>query len=187
MNGLAFGGGNEIAMACTMRVARKGQKVFAGQPEPKLGIIPGLGGSQRLPRWIGLPAAWTILRNAGPISSAKALELGLIAEEVDGDVRDRAVALVREIASGKVKPRPIEAGPMEVPASLPDVDIGPLSKAIDAILQRAILEGARMPIEKALVHEAEMLALCHGTRDMRIGLDNFVKNGPKAAAQFVNE
>ncbi|MCK4432060.1 MAG: enoyl-CoA hydratase/isomerase family protein, partial [Candidatus Aminicenantes bacterium] len=54
MNGLAFGGGNELAMACTARIAKKGLKVLAGQPEPKLGIIPGYGGSQRLPRIVGL-------------------------------------------------------------------------------------------------------------------------------------
>jgi len=62
MNGLAFGGGNELAMACTARIAQKGLAVLAGQPEPKLGIIPGFGGSQRLPRIVGLLNAWPILR-----------------------------------------------------------------------------------------------------------------------------
>ncbi|MDI7266745.1 MAG: 3-hydroxyacyl-CoA dehydrogenase NAD-binding domain-containing protein [Myxococcota bacterium] len=187
MNGLAFGGGNEIAMACTVRIARKGQKVFVGQPEPKLGIIPGLGGTQRLPRIVGIEAAWRILRTGEPISSATAREIGLVSEEVDGDVRDRAVEIVREIASGAVRPKAIETGPIPVPDKLPDVDIGRLSKAIDGILQRAILEGARMPLDRGLRHEAEMLASCHSTKDMRIGLDNFVKNGPKVPAPFVHE
>src|SRR5262249_55713723 len=84
MNGLAFGGGNELAMACTLRIARKGLKVLAGQPEPNLGIIPGAGGTQRLPRLVGLEASSRMLRTARPISSAEALKLGLIAEEVDG-------------------------------------------------------------------------------------------------------
>jgi enoyl-CoA hydratase/carnithine racemase len=187
MNGLAFGGGNEIAMSCLVRIARPGQKVFVGQPEPKLGIIPGLGGTQRLPRWVGLANAWPILRRAEPISSARALEIGLISEEVAGDVRDRAVELVREIAAGKVRPRSMPRGPLDVPASLPDVDIGPLSRKIDEILRRAILEGARMPLADGLLHEAEMLASCHATKDMRIGLENFVKHGPKVAAGFVHE
>ncbi|MBI5500232.1 MAG: 3-hydroxyacyl-CoA dehydrogenase/enoyl-CoA hydratase family protein [Deltaproteobacteria bacterium] len=187
MNGLAFGGGNEIAMACTARIARSGQKVFVGQPEVKLGIIPGLGGTQRLPRLVGLANAWPILRNGDPISSAKALEIGLIAEEVGGDVRDRAIELVRDIAAGKAKPRVIERKPLEVPAKLPEVELGHLSKAIDRILQRAVVEGARKTLEEGLLFEAEMLASCHGTKDMRIGLDNFVKNGPKANAAFTHE
>ena len=62
MNGLAFGGGNELAMACTARLARAGLRVFVGQPEPNLGIIPGAGGTQRLPRLVGLEAAAPILR-----------------------------------------------------------------------------------------------------------------------------
>src|SRR4030043_369290 len=72
MNGLAFGGGNEVAMSCTARIAKKGQKTFVAQPEPKLGIIPGNGGTQRLPRLIGIEKAWPILRNANPLSSAQA-------------------------------------------------------------------------------------------------------------------
>ena len=108
-------------------------------------------------------------------------------EEVDGDVRDRAVELVREIAGGKAKPKAIERGAMEVPASLPGVELGHLSKAIDKIVQRAVVEGARKTLEQGLLFEAEMLASCHATKDMRIGLDNFVKNGPKVNAAFVHE
>ncbi|NIN91710.1 hypothetical protein GTO36_01660, partial [bacterium] len=77
MNGLAFGGGNEMAMACTARIAKKGLRALAGQPEPKLGIIPGFGGSQRLPRLVGFSNAWHILRTGNPISSEEALKLGL--------------------------------------------------------------------------------------------------------------
>jgi hypothetical protein len=54
-------------------------------------------------------------------------------------------------------------------------------------VQRAIVEGAKMTLEQGLRFEAEMLASCHATKDMRIGLDNFVKNGPKVAAPFVHE
>jgi enoyl-CoA hydratase/3-hydroxyacyl-CoA dehydrogenase len=72
MNGLAFGGGNEIAMACTMRIAKQGQKVFVGQPEVKLGIIPGLGGTQRFPRLVGLESSWAILRRRSTATCATA-------------------------------------------------------------------------------------------------------------------
>ena len=86
-----------------------------------------------------------------------------------------------------IQPAPIPRGPLDVPADLPDVPLGHLSKAIDAIVQRAVLEGAKLSLAEGLRFEAEMLASCHGTKDMRIGLDNFVKNGPKVAAPFVHE
>ena len=102
-------------------------------------------------------------------------------------MRDRAVELVREIAAGRAKAKPIEKGPLEVPAKLPEVELGHLSKAIDRIVQRAVVEGAKRTLEQGLLFEAEMLASCHATKDMRIGLDNFVKNGPKVNAGFVHE
>ena len=101
MNGLAFGGGNELAMACTARIAKKGQKVFVGQPEPTLGIIPGAGGTQRLPRLVGIENAWPILRNGNPISSAQAKEIGLIQEEVEGDLIETAIDLGQKYSLGK--------------------------------------------------------------------------------------
>ena len=143
MNGLAFGGGNEIAMACTARIAKKGQKVFVGQPEPKLGIIPGAGGTQRLPRLVGIENAWSILRTANPISSAQAKVMGLIQEEVEGDLIEAAIGWVKKILSGEVKPPSIPKGPIPIPSKLPEVDIGPLSRKIDSLLQKAILEGSK--------------------------------------------
>ena len=80
MNGLAFGGGNELAMACTTRIAKKGLSLLACQPEVNLGIIPGAGGTQRLPRLVGVEKAAEWMRTGKPISSADALKFGLIAE-----------------------------------------------------------------------------------------------------------
>ncbi|HIC22706.1 MAG TPA: hypothetical protein EYO84_04710, partial [Planctomycetes bacterium] len=77
LNGLAFGGGNEIAMACNARIARSGQKVLVGQPEVNLGIIPGAGGTQRLPRLVGVEKAAELLRTGRTVSSAEALAIGL--------------------------------------------------------------------------------------------------------------
>jgi len=187
MNGLAFGGGNELAMACTARIAKKGQKALIGQPEPNLGIIPGLGGTQRLPRLVGMERAWPILRSANPISSAQAKEIGLIHEEVEGDLIEAAMDWVDKILSGKVHIPPIQKGPIPIPSKLPEVDIGHLSRKIDSLLQKAILEGAKMTLEEGLKVEAKTSGECLLTKDMRIGMENFMKNGPRVKASFVHE
>ena len=186
MNGLAFGGGNEMAMACTARIAKKGQKVFVAQPEPRLGIIPGNGGTQRLPRWVGIEKAWPILRTANPISSAQAKEMGLIQEEVEGDLIEAAMDWVKKIRSKKVRVPSIEKGPIPIPSSLPEVDIGHLSRKIDSLLQRAVLEGAKMTLQKGLRLEAKTFGECLLTQDMKIGIENFMKHGAKVNANFVH-
>lgn len=184
MNGLAFGGGNELAMACTARIAKKGLGVFVGQPEPKLGIIPGFGGTQRLPRLVGILDAWPILRTGNPISSSEALKIGLIAEEAEGDIKEEGVTFVKRLISEEVSVPPIQKDPIRVPDSLPEVDIGPLSRKTDEILRRAILEGARLTLEEGLKHEAKVFGECLRTKDMRIGMENFLKFGPKRNAPF---
>ncbi len=186
MNGLAFGGGNEIAMACTARIAAKGQKVFVAQPEPRLGIIPGNGGTQRLPRLVGIEKAWPILRSANPISSAQAKEIGLIQEEVEGDLIEAALNMVKGILAGKVKTPSIPKGPIPVPSKLPDVELGHLSRKTDSLIQKAVLEGAKMSLEEGLKLEAKTFGECLLTQDMKIGMDNFMQNGPKVNAQFVH-
>jgi enoyl-CoA hydratase/carnithine racemase len=187
MNGLAFGGGNEIAMACTARMAKKGQKVFIGQPEPKLGIIPGAGGTQRLPRLVGIERAWPILRSTNSISSAEAKEIGLIHEEVEGDLIEAAMDWVDKILSGKVHIPPIQKGPIPIPSKLPEVDIGHLSQKIDSLLQQAISEGAKTTLEEGLKLESKLFGECLLTQDMRIGMENFMKNGPRVNANFIHK
>ncbi|HMK52463.1 MAG TPA: 3-hydroxyacyl-CoA dehydrogenase/enoyl-CoA hydratase family protein [Thermodesulfobacteriota bacterium] len=186
MNGLAFGGGNEIAMSCTARIAKKGQKIFVGQPEPKLGFIPGAGGTQRLPRLIGIEKAWPILRNSNPISSSEAKAIGLIQEEVEGDLIEAGMNWVKNILSGKVKVPSIPKGPIPIPSKLPEVDIGHLSRKIDSLLQKAILEGAKKTLDDGLKLEAKIFGECFFTQDRKIGIDNFMKNGPKVNANFVH-
>jgi enoyl-CoA hydratase/carnithine racemase len=175
-------------MACTARICVAGQKQLLAQPEPLLGIIPGAGGTQRLPRIVGIEKAAALLRTGRPVSSAESVEMGLCLEEVKGEIRDRAIALARDIARGTKKVKPVERGPLTgVPAALPPVDIGHLSKRIDAILCRVILDGARLPLAAGLDLEASAFADVCRTRDMRIGVENFVKNGPRAKAAFVHE
>ncbi|MFN7587079.1 MAG: 3-hydroxyacyl-CoA dehydrogenase/enoyl-CoA hydratase family protein [Planctomycetota bacterium] len=187
LNGLAFGGGIETAMACEARIATKGLKVLAGQPEANLGIIPGAGGTVRLPRLVGIEKAAEMLRTCRPIGSEKAKAYGLIREEVEGDLVARAVQLCKDMASGKAERSRMAEGPMSnVPASLPAVDIGHLSKKVDEILCKAILGAAKLPLKDAVPFEAKCFGEVCGTQDMRIGVDNFLKNGPKVKAAFVH-
>jgi enoyl-CoA hydratase/3-hydroxyacyl-CoA dehydrogenase len=188
MNGLAFGGGNELAMSCHARVAVDGLKVFVGQPEPNLGIIPGAGGTQRLPRLIGLEPAAKILRTGKPISSQDALKLGLVQSLHAPDALvPAAIELVKQAAAKKVTLKPMATAPMaDVPAKLPDLELGHLSKAVDAIIVRCILEGARMPLDKGLRHEAELFGDVVKLEDMKIGITTFLEQGPRAKAPFVH-
>lgn len=188
MNGLAFGGGIELAMACTARLAAKGIKTFVAQPEPNLGIIPGAGGTQRLPRLIGLTRGAELLRTGRPISVEQAVEYGLVLEAVESqDLLLKAEDLARDLASGSASVSTIERAPLaKVPEKLPETNIGHLSRAIDAIICRAVLEGARMSLEDGLKHEAQLFGDVCRTKDMEIGLTTFLTKGPKAKAEFTH-
>ncbi len=189
LNGLAFGGGNEIALACNARIARSGQKVLIGQPEVNLGIIPGAGGTQRLPRWVGVEKASELLRTGRPISSSEAVSIGLIQEQVEGDpraLRQRAREWIHSVESGEVPLPQIEAGPIETPESLPAVDLGHLSQAVDQILITAIVEGCTLPLVEGIAVEARCFGEVCAIQDMRIGVTNFLENGPRTPAKFVN-
>ncbi|HZE96542.1 MAG TPA: 3-hydroxyacyl-CoA dehydrogenase/enoyl-CoA hydratase family protein [Planctomycetota bacterium] len=179
LNGLSLGGGSELAYACTARIARKGLPVLFGQPEVRLGLIPGGGGTQRLPRLIDFAAAWRILRTGATLSGTEALQLGLIQEEVEGDLLERAVELARTL-----QPAPLPAA--RIPDVLPEVDLKGHSRRIDEILRRAILDGAKLPIDAALELEAAAFGEAYATRDHRIGLDNYFKTGLKQPARFVH-
>lgn len=187
-NGLAFGGGNELAMACHARIARKGLKLLAGQPEVNLGIIPGAGGTQRLPRLIPFDRALEMMRTAKPIDGATARELGLISEEVEGDLIDRAVELVNEYASGTTELKRISRDPVQgVPDKAPVIDLGHLSKVIDKILCDTVINGCKMPLREGLKLESKAFGDCVETKDMHIGMENFIKNGPRSKAEFIHE
>ncbi len=188
VNGFMLGGGCELAMCCAARISLKGLKFFAGQPEVNLGLIPGMGGTQRLPRLIGFDKASEMIRTANPISSLQALEFGLVNELVEGDVLPRAIELARELAEGKTSVKLIEKGPLsDAPDSLPNVEIGHLSKAIDQIVVKSILEGGKMTLEDGLKNEAFLFGQCWTTKDNRIGLQNFIEKGSKSKAEFIHE
>jgi enoyl-CoA hydratase/carnithine racemase len=131
--------------------------------------------------------AWPMLRNANPISSVQAKEMGLIQEEVEGDLIERAIDWVKRILSGQVKIPSIPKGPIPVPSTLPEVDIGHLSRKIDSLIQRATLEGAKVTLEEGLKLEAKTFGECLLSQDMKIGIENFLKNGPRVNANFVHK
>src|SRR5271167_3406251 len=97
IHGTAFGGGLELAMSGHYRVAVPAAQV--GQPEVKLGIIPGAAGTQRLPRLAGVAAAVEMCTDGKPVSAEKALALGIIDKLIDGDLLAGAIAFAREVAS----------------------------------------------------------------------------------------
>lgn len=186
LNGPAIGGGNELAMCCTARIARAGLAVAASQPEARLGIVPGAGATQRLPRLVGLSTAAEMLRTGRPLSGREAVERGLIREEVEGDVVEAAVRLARSAANGEVTLPPIDPRPLDVPSSLPSADLGQLSRATDELIGRALLEGCRLPLARGLRFESEMFGACCATEDMRIGVTTFLERGPRATPTFVH-
>ncbi|MDR2154817.1 MAG: enoyl-CoA hydratase/isomerase family protein, partial [Burkholderiaceae bacterium] len=185
LNGLAFGGGVELALGCAARVARAGLSTLAALPEPTLGIIPGGGGTQRLPRLIGVEAAARLIRTGAAVSSDAALKLGLVDELAD-DPLEAAIALARQLAAGSKKAKALPKGKIDCPAQLPEVDIGYFSRCIDALLCQAIVEGAQGTLAQGLELEARLVGRCMETEDAKIGIDNFKRAGARSKAVFVH-
>ncbi len=95
INGFAFGGGLELALACTFRLAVPGAKL--GLPEIKLGLIPGYGGTQRLPRLIGEGRALEMIMTGRTVEADEALRIGLVNRLVEGDAIAAGIAFAREV------------------------------------------------------------------------------------------
>ena len=151
INGFALGGGCELALACTLRVASDNAKL--GQPEVKLGILPGYGGSQRLARIVGKGRAMEICLTAEPISAEEAYRIGLVNRIVPAG---QALAAAREIA-GKI----LANGPLAV-----------------AYTMEAIHHGLDLPLEDGLLLEATLFGLCASSADMKEGMAAFLEKRP---------
>ena len=186
LNGFAFGGGNELAMSCTARIMRKGLSIAACQPEVNLGFIPGAGGTQRLPRLIGVDLAAEILRTGRPVTGKEAIEIGLVDKEVEGDLIAEAVKYTQQIVKGEIQVKKLTKDPTQNAYSPKEINIGHLSKKIDDIITRAIYSGAHMSLDEGLDLESKLYGECVLTEDMKIGMENFKSNGPKAKAEFVH-
>lgn len=168
ISGVAFGGGLEVAMATHYRVATPTARV--GQPEVKLGIIPGAAGTQRLPRLAGVMKAVEMCATGDPVKSQDALDLGIIDKIIEGDLQEGAVAFARELIAKGDAPRKTrdltdKLGDKETNAQIFAMArqmaekqakgmLAPL-KAIDAV------EGATtMPFDEGTAYEAKLFAEC---------------------------
>ncbi|HET6336996.1 MAG TPA: 3-hydroxyacyl-CoA dehydrogenase NAD-binding domain-containing protein [Polyangiales bacterium] len=103
IHGTALGGGLEVALTCHYRIAKPGSKF--GLPEVKLGILPGAGGTQRLPRIVGVERALDMITSGDPVDTKDALELGLIDAVVEGDLTNDAIAFATKVSAQKSHPR----------------------------------------------------------------------------------
>jgi enoyl-CoA hydratase len=153
VNGFALGGGCELAMACHMRIASS--KARFGQPEVKLGILPGFGGTQRLPRLVGRGIATELTLSGRMIDAGEALRVGLVNEVVEPEVLiERSLGVLRAILAN---------GPSAIAASL-----------------RAISDGLDSTLDQGLALEAVLFAETCGTPEMREGTAAFLeKRDPK--------
>jgi enoyl-CoA hydratase / 3-hydroxyacyl-CoA dehydrogenase len=185
VDGPVLGGGAELAMACHARVV--GPQLALGQPEVNLGIIPGYGGTQRLPRLIGVERAADVLRTGRTVSAREACAWGWATGGPAADVVAAAKDLVRRHLSGAVKVAPVDPRPMVVPERLPAVDLGHRSLAIDAIMVDVLVEGLKLPLSEGLRVESRGFGRCKTTVDMDIGMKNFTQNGPRVPAVFLHE
>lgn len=189
VNGPVMGGGAELSMACHGRVI--GPLTQVSQPEVNLGIIPGYGGTQRLPRLIGLERAWTMLRDASPMNAQQALDWGWAVQLVDRPecelVVECALQRVRAHIDGAQPLTPINTNALTISEGLPEVEIGHRSLIIDQIIQRAFTEGIQRPLNEGLALEAQLVGEAIETVDFDIGMKNFMQNGPRVPALFIHE
>lgn len=148
VNGFALGGGCELAMACDIRIAS--DKAKFGQPEVGLGIIPGFGGTQRLPRLIGKGRAKELLYTADIIDAAEAYRIGLVNKvTVPEELMSTAKAMAQTI----------------------------MTKASLAVqlCKAAVNEGVDTDLDTGLAYEAEVFGLCFATADQKEGMTAFVE------------
>ena len=185
VDGPVLGGGAELSMACHARVV--GPHLLLGQPEVNLGIIPGYGGTQRLPRLIGHERAMTLLRTGRSIGAADACAWGWAHGQPVADVVAAARAMIAAHLAGEVALAAVDPAPMSIPDRVSEVDIGHRSLAIDAILVDVVQAGLRQPLAQGLAREADGFGRCIQTVDMDIGLKNFVQNGARVPAMFLHE
>ena len=148
VNGFCLGGGMELAMACSLRIAADTARF--GQPEVNLGIIPGFGGTQRLPRLVGRSAALELCLTGTPINAERAYQLGIVSKVVPAaNLTAEVEALADQLAA---------AAPL----------------ALRGILD-AVVYGEDMPLEIGLDYESQCFGLLTSTDDMREGTRAFME------------
>jgi enoyl-CoA hydratase len=147
INGFCLGGGCELASSCDIRVAS--DKARFGQPEIKLGLIPGGGGTQRLPRLIGMGQAMRLILTGDMIGAEEAQRIGLVDQVVPHEeLRAKTLELAAKIAA-----------------------FSPLTVRV---AKEAMRTSERMAIEEGILHERELFCLCFSTEDKKEGVDAFL-------------
>ncbi len=148
INGYALGGGCELAMACTLRVAS--EKAKLGQPEVNLGIIPGYGGTQRLPRLVGKGRAMELILTGRMVDAQEAYQIGLVNKVVPHEkLMDEAIELAKTIMS---------KGPLAVKYAM-----------------EAVNRGLEVSLEEGLRIEADLFGICCATEDKTEGTKAFLE------------
>lgn len=155
LNGFAFGGGLEVALACDLRVAASGARL--GLPEVGLGLIPGYGGTQRLPRLIGPSRALDLIFTGRHVEADEALQLGLV-NRVAEDAQAEALQLARQMITNS----PVSLG----------------------LAKEAVVRGLGTSLEEGLQVEADLFGLATTTKDMKEGTAAFLE---KRKPQFRGE
>jgi enoyl-CoA hydratase/carnithine racemase len=151
INGFALGGGCELALACTLRLASEHAKL--GQPEVKLGIIPGYGGTQRLPRLVGKGLAMQMVLAGEAITAQEAYRIGLVNEVISAaELIPRAEAIAAKI---------IRNAPLAVQYAM-----------------EAVNRGMEMTLAEGLFLEASLFGVCCSTEDKKEGTSAFLEKRP---------
>jgi enoyl-CoA hydratase len=154
VSGYALGGGCELALACDYRIG--GERAVFGQPEVLLGVIPGGGGTQRLPRLVGYGKAKELMITGRQVKAEEALRIGLIDELVSSEaLHERALALAADVARGALQAQ--------------------------AMIKRAVDVGADEPLADALKLERNLFEAVFHTADSQIGVRSFLEHGPGKA------
>lgn len=156
INGFAFGGGLELALACTFRLASPNAKM--GLPEIKLGLIPGYGGTQRLPRLIGEGRALDMILLGRTVSAQEALSIGLVHRIAEQDVLAEAMAFTEEFSSYSL------------------IALG--------LAREAVTRALDVPVHEGLKIEADLSTLAFGSSDAEEGMAAFTE---KRQAKFKDE
>jgi len=151
INGFALGGGCELIMACTLRIAAEAARL--GQPEVKIGLLPGYGGSQRLPRLVGKGRALELILNGEPVTAPEAHRLGLVNQVVP------AAELLP--AAEKMAQKIIANAPLAIKFAL-----------------EAVNHGMEMSLAEGQFLEATLFGLCCTTADMKEGTRAFLEKRP---------
>jgi enoyl-CoA hydratase len=154
VNGFALGGGCELAMACDILLA--GDKAVFGQPEVKLGLIPGFGGTQRLVRRVGLSTALDLCLTARNVNADEAVAIGLASRRVEGDVVAAALEMGEQFVS---------LGPVAV-----------------RLCKRVVHENADASLPTGLAAERTAFGMCFATEDQREGCSAFLEKRAPAFA-----